>query len=92
MSNASSASKSSSPTKTFQIDALAVRLHRCSSGLAQDAALLARNDLQSLIAQQGAPTIILATGNSQIQFLEALIGLGGIDWSRDPRLCFSSGC
>lgn len=70
------------PTKTFQVDALAVRLYRCSSELAQDAALLARNYLQSLIAQQRAATVILATGNSQIQFLEALIGLGGVDWSR----------
>ena len=75
-------SPSASPIKTFSVDALSVRVYSSSSELAQDAALLAQNYLQSLIAQQGAARVILATGNSPIQFLENLTGLGGVDWSR----------
>src|ERR671932_226042 len=82
MSNTSSTFPSSSPTKIFPVDALSVRVYNSSCELAQDAALLAQNYLQSLIAQQGAASVILATGNSQIQFLEALKGFGGVDWSR----------
>ncbi len=82
MPNTPSTSPSSSSIKTFQADALSVCVYNSSRELAQDAALLARNYLQSLIAQQGAATVILATGNSQIQFLEALSSFGGVDWSR----------
>jgi glucosamine-6-phosphate deaminase len=82
MSNTSSASPYSSPTKIFQVNSLSVRVYNSSDELAQDAALLAQNYLQSLIGQQGAASVILATGNSQIQFLEALKGVGGVDWSR----------
>ena len=82
MSNTSRTFPSSSASKTFQVDALSVRVYNSSGELAQDAALLAQNYLQSLIAQQGTVSVILATGNSQIQFLEALKGVGGVDWSR----------
>jgi glucosamine-6-phosphate deaminase len=82
MSNTSRTFPSSSPSKIFQVDALSVRVYNSSGELAQDAALLAQNYLQSLIAQQGTASVILATGNSQIQFLEALKGVGGVDWSR----------
>jgi glucosamine-6-phosphate deaminase len=82
MSNTSSTFPSSSPSKIFQVDALSVRVYNSCCELAQEAALLAQNYLQSLIAQQGAASVILATGNSQIQFLEALKGFGGVDWSR----------
>jgi glucosamine-6-phosphate deaminase len=82
MTNTSSASQSSLPTKTFQVDALAVRCYCSSSDLARDAALLARDYLESTIAQRGSAAVLLATGNSQIRFLEAVIGLGGVDWSK----------
>src|SRR5262249_27781458 len=32
--------------------------------------------------REGRASAILATGNSQIQFLEALAALGGVDWSK----------
>jgi len=70
------------PVKTFRVDALAVRLYNQEADMAQDAALLAHNYLQNLLAQQSTAAIILATGNSQIKFLEALIALGGINWSQ----------
>lgn len=70
------------PVKTFRVDALSVRLYDSSCDLAQDAAQLVQDYLQEVIAQQGAAAVLLATGNSQIKFLEALIALGGVDWSR----------
>lgn len=38
--------------------------------------------LQQCLAERGSAAAILATGNSQIEFLKRLIALGGIDWSR----------
>jgi glucosamine-6-phosphate deaminase len=38
--------------------------------------------LTDVLARKGSAAVILATGNSQIKFLEQLIALGGIDWSR----------
>ncbi|HAA28268.1 MAG TPA: glucosamine-6-phosphate deaminase [Cyanobacteria bacterium UBA8553] len=74
--------KSSVPVKTCRVDVLSVRLYNSSRDLAQDAAQFAHDYLQDVIAQQGTATVVLATGNSQIKFLEVLIGLGGVDWSR----------
>src|SRR5262249_39262566 len=34
------------------------------------------------LSRQGTAAVILATGNSQIQFLQALHALGGVDWAR----------
>ncbi|MGK7875862.1 MAG: glucosamine-6-phosphate deaminase [Xenococcaceae cyanobacterium] len=82
MSDTSGTSQLHKPTKTFLVDALSVRLYNWETELARDAASIAQNYLQSILTQQGAATAILATGNSQIKFLEALIALGGVDWSR----------
>jgi glucosamine-6-phosphate deaminase len=68
--------------RTFQAEALAVRVYRTQSDLAGDAAAIAQRHLQETLARQGAASVILATGNSQLQFLEALVALGGMDWSR----------
>ena len=70
------------PVRTFHADALDVRVHRTQAELAADAATIARQHLSDTLAANGRASVILATGNSQIQFLEALITLGGIDWSR----------
>jgi glucosamine-6-phosphate deaminase len=70
------------PVKTFQADALAVRVHHAQTDLAHDAAVMAQRQLQETLARQGAASAILATGNSQLQFLDALVALGGVDWSR----------
>ena len=72
----------SAPVKTFTADALPVRVYASQRDLAQDAASLVHGHLQQTIATQGSAACILATGNSQIQFLEVLIALGGVDWSR----------
>src|SRR5256884_9777107 len=75
-------SPAASPIKTFQVDALPVRIYQQPIDMARDVAQIARNYLQEVLARQGSAAVILATGNSQIQFLEALIALGGVDWSR----------
>jgi glucosamine-6-phosphate deaminase len=68
--------------KSFRTDALEVRIHRTQAEMASDAARVAQSHLRETLAGQGNASVILATGNSQIQFLDALVALGGIEWSR----------
>jgi glucosamine-6-phosphate deaminase len=68
--------------KMFQADALSVRVYPTQTDLAADVAQLAQAHLQKVLAQKTSAAVILATGNSQIKFLEQLITLGGVDWSR----------
>ena len=70
------------PIITFQADALAVRVFADEAQLAADAAQMATQHLQDTLAAQGSAAVILASANSQIQFVEALLRLGGVDWSR----------
>jgi glucosamine-6-phosphate deaminase len=67
---------------TFQVDALTVQLYRSSSDLARGAAQLVQGYLQEVIEGQGGAAVLLATGNSQIEFLDTLIALGDLDWSK----------
>lgn len=71
-----------SPRKSFQAGPLEVCIHDTQSALAADAAARAQDCLQAALARQQTAAAILATGNSQLQFLDALIALGGVDWSR----------
>lgn len=82
MSNLSDTSQLDSLVTTFQVDALTVRFHNQNAELIHDAAKMAQQYLQHLLTEQNTITVILATGNSQIKFLEALIALEGVDWSR----------
>ncbi len=70
------------PVKNFQVDKLTV--HQCdrTTTLTNYAAKIAQDYLSTLLKTQSQATVILATGNSQLKFLEALIALGGVDWSR----------
>lgn len=70
------------PIRTFQVDALPVRVYARETEMAHDVARMAHDHLLDVLGRQGAAAVILATGNSQIKFLENLIALGGIDWSR----------
>jgi len=70
------------PNKTFTVDALSVRLYENETELARDAAQVVLTYLQKTMVEKGSVAILLATGNSQIKFLEALIALGAIDWSK----------
>jgi glucosamine-6-phosphate deaminase len=68
--------------KSFKADALEVRVYARQDEMAAAAAAAARDHLASSLARQGEARVILATGNSQIRFLERLVELGGVDWSK----------
>jgi glucosamine-6-phosphate deaminase len=82
MNSAENQTDSPGLPRTFQADALAVRVYRAQNELARDAAVMAQRYFQETLERQGAASAILATGNSQLQFLDALVALGGVDWSR----------
>lgn len=69
-------------SQVIQVDDLSVRIAPNVTELTYDAATLAQNYLQSLLAQQETVTIILATGNSQLQFLDEIASQDKLDWSR----------
>jgi glucosamine-6-phosphate deaminase len=64
------------------VDQLPVRVYAGQPDLAADAARMVQEFLVQCIAERGEARAILATGNSQIRFLEELIKLGGVDWSK----------
>jgi len=70
-----------SPGKNFQVDALEIKVHANQEELSQDAARTAQACVQEALAARGSAAVILATGNSQLQFLNEWSGLGGMDWS-----------
>jgi glucosamine-6-phosphate deaminase len=75
-----------STAKTFRVDSLLVQVYHSEADMAQDVAEIAHQYLQYVLKWQQTATVLLATGNSQIKFLQALLGLGKIDWSR--IICF----
>ncbi len=68
--------------KSFRVDALEVRIYPRQEEMAAAGAAVAREHLAMCVARQGGARVILATGNSQLQFLERLIELGGVNWSK----------
>jgi glucosamine-6-phosphate deaminase len=69
-------------TQIIKIDDLSVRISASAADLTQDIAMLAQDYLQSLLQQQETVSIILATGNSQLEFLRAIAQNKQLDWSR----------
>jgi glucosamine-6-phosphate deaminase len=70
------------PVKAFKVDALSIRVYRDAGELSLAAAADVRDFLAESIDRHGAARVILATGNSQLKFLDDLARLGGVDWSR----------
>jgi len=68
--------------KSFKTDSLQVHIFPTTAAMAADAATNARAIFAAAIAERGSAAAILATGNSQLQFLDALVKAGGVDWSR----------
>lgn len=68
--------------KTFAVDALEVKVYVNEDAMAKAAADVVQRYLVERLERQTLVRAILATGNSQIRFLKALIELGGVDWSR----------
>jgi glucosamine-6-phosphate deaminase len=72
--------------KDFRVDSLTVQIYNCEAELALSAATIVQQNLQQILQTQQTATVIFATGNSQLQFLDALAKLNNIDWSR--VICF----
>jgi glucosamine-6-phosphate deaminase len=70
------------PIKTNQYEELPVAVYENNEAMGRAAALDAAEIIKQAIAEKGRSTIIVATGNSQLTFLEALRSLEGIDWSK----------
>lgn len=68
--------------RSFRADALRVRVFESQQALAATVAADVHAHLVETLAAQPAAALILATGNSQIRFLEALVRMGGVEWSR----------
>jgi len=68
--------------RSFRAGELSVRVYTALDALAQDAAIQVNALLRGAIAARGEAAAILATGNSQIQFLQRLAALPGVDWGK----------
>jgi glucosamine-6-phosphate deaminase len=68
--------------KSFKADELSVQVFNTLDDLAADAALEVNSFLRATLKDKGSAAAILATGNSQIQFLKKLVSLEGVDWSK----------
>jgi glucosamine-6-phosphate deaminase len=68
--------------RSFTADSLPVRVYANRADLAEEAAAEVNHYLCEVLFEQEFAAVILATGNSQIEFLERLIQLTGVDWSR----------
>ena len=68
--------------RAFNVDDLNVQVFNTIDDLAADAALEVNTFLRATLREKGSAAAILATGNSQIQFLKKLVALEGVDWSK----------
>ncbi len=69
-------------TNFFRVDDLLVQIYNSEVEMAEDVAEIVQKHLQQVLNLQDTAAVLLATGNSQLKFLDALITLGGVDWSR----------
>ena len=65
-----------------KVDSLPVTVYKTNEAMGEAAALEAAEIIKAAIKEKGAANIIIATGNSQLTFLETLRDLSGIDWSK----------
>ena len=72
----------SSPARSFQADRLSVRIFATPEALAVAAAEDAAAVLRTALAARPRARVILATGNSQLRFLEHLTQRSDLAWSR----------
>ncbi len=73
----------------FRVDSLEVQIYNCEAELALSTATIVQQYLQQILKQKQTATVLFATGNSQLKFLDALAkldNLDNIDWSR--VICF----
>ena len=70
------------PIRTLHIDQVPVLIFESNQALGARAADDLAEVLIQAIAERGLASLILATGNSQLQFMEALRVKEGIDWDK----------
>ncbi|MDJ0845573.1 glucosamine-6-phosphate deaminase [Crocosphaera sp.] len=68
--------------QVLTIDSLATEIYENEENLSISAAKLVQDYLETILDNQEAANIVLATGNSQLKFLDILINSKKIDWSR----------
>lgn len=64
------------------VDQLSVYISKTEEILARNSAKIAQEYLENVLENKPEASILLATGNSQLKFLDALISNSKIDWSR----------
>ena len=64
------------------VEKLDVSIYHSNQEMGKAAALVAAEIIKRAIQENGVANLNVATGNSQITFLDALRGLSGIDWSK----------
>ena len=70
------------PVRESVVGVLPVVQYATNADLGAAAAAEAAEILRSAVAERGVANAILATGNSQLTFLEAIVRLPGIPWDR----------
>lgn len=65
-----------------KIESLPVTIYQTNEEMGRAAAFEAAEVIHTAIKEKGAANIIIATGNSQLSFLETLREFSGIDWSK----------
>ena len=70
------------PIQKHKADNLRINVCQSVEEMAATAASDAQKFLRAAIAHKGKAAVILATGNSQLQFLEKLTASNGIDWEK----------
>jgi glucosamine-6-phosphate deaminase len=71
----------SSPIKTYHADAMQVRVFPSKLEASAAAAEAAAEILLSAIADRRRARMVVSTGNSQLDFIDALVLTRGLDWS-----------
>lgn len=69
------------PLKTFTAGSIEVRTFSTKREASAAAAEAAAAILRSAIAHRGRARIVVSTGNSQLDFIDALVQAPGLDWS-----------
>lgn len=69
-------------SRAFTAEALSVRVFDDAQSLARDAAADGASTIRQAIAARGTANVMLATGNSQLEFLAVLVTHTDLDWSR----------
>ncbi|MGC1244988.1 MAG: glucosamine-6-phosphate deaminase [Spirulinaceae cyanobacterium] len=68
--------------QVYKDNKLRVQQYNSAKELAKDAADNVRDYLQLLLEEKEQANVVLATGKSQLEFLDNLLTLGGLNWSK----------